>query len=297
MLLEKSEVGLTAFEQVAMQCQCDDQIGTRPRLEVKVRSLGGRGAQRIDHDEFRPASFRLLQDRDQMDTSGGGVRSPNDDQAGVDVVGQGDAAHLAVEPDRGARRRCRANRAQESRGAEAAEEHRVGGAVGEDAVRTTVAVGKDRLTAGTAPRLEQPFGDLRERLVPGDASEFAGALAAGTAPRGHATQRVEHAVGTVHVFGKSPDLRTDRALRILVPAVGVELHDLAVFDLHREAAGVGTVERAGRGKDGDARLDAHEPKSVAAAAAFFSSSSSSVRGQSSFMSCDRARSASRCPAV
>jgi hypothetical protein len=60
---------------------------------------------------------------------------------------------------------------------------------------------------------------------------------------------MEHPVLPVEQLGEAADLGADVPLGQRVDMSAVDLYDLAVLDEHLEAAGVGAIEGAGRGKD------------------------------------------------
>ena len=84
----------------------------------------------------------------------------------------------------------------------------------------------------------QPGRDLVERLVPGDALEFAFSLLA------DAPQRVEQAIGGVGALEVVRDLGAQRAVGERHRRVALDLRRDAVFDRDEHRAGVGAVVRA-----------------------------------------------------
>ena len=82
-------------------------------------------------------------------------------------------------------------------------------------------------------------GDFVDRLVPGDALEAALAFLA------CAAQGMEQAVGGAGVIEKAVELHAQRAARVGVVAVALQLDGAAALDGDHPTAGVGAVHRAG----------------------------------------------------
>ena len=155
------------------------------------------------------------------------------------VILVGDAGHLAVKPHGGAAGRRGAHRAQEARRAEPVKQARVGGVLGEIAIRPAVRHRQDPLAPAAVPHFAEPVRDEVERLVPRDRPEGALPLSAG------ADARMEHARRAVEMLRVSAHLGADVAARDRIAARAADGDDAAVGDRHVQAAGVGAVERAG----------------------------------------------------
>ncbi len=166
-------------------------VGARKGRKVLVRLLRGARAEGVHGDEAGAPAARLLDEGPLVDVGADDVGAPGHDEAsggdGLGVVTQA-PPHRGFEapgPGGGAD-----GPVQEAR-AEGLEEATVHAAVAEDAKIAGVGVGQDRLgTVGVRHRPE-PFGDLVEGLLPGDALETALALPA------HALQGVQDALGAV----------------------------------------------------------------------------------------------------
>src|SRR5262245_51845924 len=183
-----------------------------------------RRAPRIDHDQARAALARGFDDRDQMDAGRRWIDAPQHDQAGVAVILERNAGHLAVERGGRCAGRGRAHRARQTRSSDAGEQARVGGALREEPVRSAVAERQDRLAAGALTHALDPLDDQVERVVPPDPFEDAVTLAT------DAALWMEQALRAVYVSRKTSHLAAQETLGEGVVVRAVELDDDSVLD-------------------------------------------------------------------
>ena len=152
------------------------RVGARQRAHVPVGRGRGARAQGIDDDHPRPRLARGLHDRPLVQVGDDRVRPPQHDEAAVgEIVGaQSDERAGGLELPRG--RRLPADRALQPAGAQAGEEAPVHRGPLDQPLGAREAVGQHRLAAVLGDDRAEPFGDVRERLVPRDALEGALAL-------------------------------------------------------------------------------------------------------------------------
>src|SRR4029079_18028274 len=121
------------------------------------------------------------------------------------------------------------------------EQDRVRGVLSQQPVGTAVAVWKDRLCAECLGHPTDRRDDGFEGFIPRHARELTAAF------RTLAHHREPQPVVAVSARRKPSNLRADIATRRVVGIATVALDDAAVADAHRQAAGVGAIERAGGG--------------------------------------------------
>ena len=120
------------------------------------------------------------------------------------------------------------------------------------AERAAVRVGKDGFAAVPGDGAAQAMGDFVERLVPGDALEAIRLCRADTlvrvSPRSFrsdAPHRIKHTIGridSIKIFG---NFGAEKSLGDRVLGIALNFGGASVFDGDQDAAGIGTVVRAG----------------------------------------------------
>src|SRR5438093_842881 len=210
---------------------------------MQVGLLGDLDPSRIDDDQLAAGLAHAADDRRQVQVRPRHVVAPRHHQPRVrDLLG----------PDAGggaerAQPRLGADAAAqwapvEQRGAHAVEEAQVHRAAGQHAVRAAVVQRHHRLRAVLGDDRAHPRVDSVERLVPGDAHEAVLALGA------HALERGADAPLAVdELRERLRHLGADHAFRVGVRARAADADDPRVLHGHREAAGVGAIERADTG--------------------------------------------------
>jgi hypothetical protein len=197
-------------------------VGAGPDAHVPVGLLGGARRHRIDDHDLCPAALGFGDERPVMQVVADGVDRPQDDVPGMHEAFRVDGSRRAAGHEEGADRRRIAEGALRDRRAEPIEEGVTGVEPVQQAFGPEIAVGQDGRRSvlvddGAPARL-----DLAQRLVPADALELAGALAAGP------LQRMEHAIGAVDPVLIVVDLDAQPAARERMVGVAAHLDGFAI---------------------------------------------------------------------
>jgi hypothetical protein len=219
-------------------------VGAGQRTHVPVGRRGGAREQRIDDHHARSRLARLLDDRPLVQVGDDRVRPPQHDETAVEEVEGAHPDERAGGLELPGRRRLPADRPLQATGAQAREEAPVHRGALHEPLGPGEAVGQHGLAAVLVDDGAQALADVRERDVPRDRLEGAGALGA----RAH--QRLDQPIGAVRALEEVADLRAQAAAgeRMLLDSDELLGHAVAHRDLPR--AGIRAVVRASASDDG-----------------------------------------------
>lgn len=214
------------------------RIGAGPNGQVQIGSRRHRRAARVDHHHLGAVALGLLHEWREVGVAGGGIRSPDHDQATVQHIVGISRVHRTehrLPPGAGGER---TDRGGDHRRADRREDG-FSGTVGlHHGGRGVVGVGHHSVGPLGRDGALHPVGDQGQGFVPRGGTELTGTLD----PR--ADERREHTLGGVDALVVATHLRADPAIGEGVVGPCVDVGDASVGHRDRERTRIGAVEGA-----------------------------------------------------